>query len=116
MSETMTFDEAKALQAALEASVARAGAWLDHLRGDHRTVLGLTPDEVKFSREWQRGKAVYDAAFRRLREFNRVFVKAYARELRAERREREGVRNARITQAAREAAQAMPQPTARVPQ
>ncbi|WP_234050142.1 MULTISPECIES: hypothetical protein [unclassified Xanthobacter] len=109
MSETMTFDEAKALQASIEASVARAGAWLDHLRGDHRTVLGLTPDEVKFSREWQRGKAVYDAAFRRLREFNRMFVKAYARELRAERREREGVRNARITQAAREAAQAMPQ-------
>lgn len=111
---TMTFDEAKALQAALEASVARAGAWLDHLRGDHCTVLGLTPDEVKASREWQRGKVVYDAACRRLREFNRVFAK----ELRAvtaggmERREREGVRNARITQAAREAAQAMPQPTA----
>lgn len=51
-------------------------------------TMGLTPDEVKFSAEFQNAKARYNRAHASLRRFNSVFVKRFEKELQEERRAR----------------------------
>jgi hypothetical protein len=79
-----TWPEARALSAELDSRVAAAAealrAW-DHLK----SPIGLTPDHVKASPEWQAAKLAYDRAFAALRTFNGVYTRRFARELRAER-------------------------------
>jgi hypothetical protein len=53
-----------------------------------RNEMGLTPDAVKASLEWKADKAAFNKAFQALRNFNSVFVKTFAKEMRAERRAR----------------------------
>lgn len=48
-----------------------------------RGSMGLTPDHVKASPEFQQAKRVFDASFRRLRDFNALFLKKFKKEYRA---------------------------------
>lgn len=81
----MTFTEAKATQAQLDAEVTRLGAALN---ASQKGAMGLTPDSVKFGPEFRTAKSQFDAAFHRLRTFNAVFTKAFRRELLESRRQR----------------------------
>jgi len=82
----MTYQEAKARQAALEANVKLAGAALRQFPANG--PMGLTPDSVKASPEFRTAKACFDRAFSQLAAFNAAFVKTYRKEAAAERKAR----------------------------
>lgn len=48
-----------------------------------RGSMGLTPDHVKESPEFQQAKRSFDASFRRLRDFNALFLKKFKKQYRA---------------------------------
>lgn len=48
-----------------------------------RGPMGLTPDHVTTSPEFQQAKRAFDASFRRLRDFNALFLKKFKKEYRA---------------------------------
>lgn len=79
------FEEAKAEGVLVEKEMSAAQAAIDAFP---RGPMGLTPDAVRATPEWRAAKARVDKAFARLRAFNAVFVKRFAKELRAERAER----------------------------
>ena len=81
----MTYENAKARQSELEKKVTDTSAVLTTFPYG---PMGLTPDSIKFSLEYMAAKADFTVAFTALREFNRRFVKIYAKEYRAERRNR----------------------------
>lgn len=84
------FEEAKAQRAAIEAEVDAADRVL---KAFPRGAMGLTPDAVRATPEYRAARDRYQRAFARQRDFNTVFTKKFAKELRAERdartRERE---------------------------
>jgi hypothetical protein len=43
----------------------------------------LTPDHIRARKDWQEAKAASAAAFQRMRTFNGMFVKMFAKEIRA---------------------------------
>jgi hypothetical protein len=81
----MNYEQAKAAKAALQAVVDDASA---DLKKFPRGPMGMILDEVKFTPECMDAKARYASAFRGLQEFNERFVKEFATEYRAERRQR----------------------------
>lgn len=86
MTAADTFTAAKAIKRGLEESERAAAKRLLGIAGVGSGAMGLTPDSVKSSPEYRTAKAEHDLAFRRLQAFNAQFVKAFAAELRAERR------------------------------
>ena len=82
----MTYENAKARKYELEKKVTDTSAVLATF--PHDGPMGLAPDSIKFSLEYMAAKADFTVAFTALREFNRRFVKIYAKEYRAERRNR----------------------------
>lgn len=58
----------------------------DKLNAYPKSALGLTPDHIKATAQWQAERKACDLAFNALRNYNRSFTKAYAHELRAERK------------------------------
>lgn len=78
-----SFHIAKQTQTALYAECDRLTAIL---RAFPHGPMGLTPDDVKQSPEFQSIKKAYDNAFAALRAFNQAYVKTYKRELAKERR------------------------------
>lgn len=87
MEQRSEYVSAKTQRDALQAEVDRTGAALRALSGGG--AMGLTPDDVKASPEWQAAKRAYDAAFAALRQFNQRFTKDFAQDIRAERRARD---------------------------
>lgn len=83
----MTYPEAQAARAAIDSEVSRLGA---ELRAFPSGAMGLTPDHVKASPQYRAVKSAYDAAFARLRRFNSWYLKAFAAEIRAERKAKRG--------------------------
>lgn len=83
------FEEAKAELALIENEMAAAGAVM---RTFPSGAMGLPPESVRLSPEYRAAKARTDKAFARLRAFNAVYVKKFAKELRAERAKRYGSR------------------------
>jgi len=81
------FTEAKEKSTAINAEVASTSAVLKRFP---KNAVGLTPDAVRLSLEYREAKANYDRAFARLRAFNEVYVKSFAKELKAERDKRRG--------------------------
>jgi hypothetical protein len=79
------FDEAKAERALIEKELAAAEA---AMRAFPRGAMNLPPESVRLSPEYRAAKARTDKAFARLRAFNAVYVKRFAKELRAERSKR----------------------------
>ncbi len=74
--------EAKAQYDALQAELKEAGK---PLGAYPKGPMGLTPDHIKQSREWQDARRKFDAVFARVRAFNAVFTRTYKKELAAER-------------------------------
>lgn len=81
------FEAAKTEQAAIEKEVDAAS---ETLRAFPRGPMGLVPDAVKATPEYRAANARFQRAFARQREFNTVFTKRFAKELRAERASRYG--------------------------
>ena len=71
----------------LTAEVSRLGTALDAFP---RGPMGLTPDAVRTSPEYRAAKTAFDAANARSRNFNGIFIKEFAPELRDQRRIRRG--------------------------
>jgi hypothetical protein len=84
----MTYEAAKAIKAELEARVTIASAAIRSVKGAGSGAMGLTPDAVKFSPEYQAAKRAYDKAHDDMRKFNATFLRLYGREYQAERRRR----------------------------
>lgn len=83
---TFTFEQAKAAVARLDADLKRTSAALDAFPKDG--PMGMTSDAVRATPEFKLAKREFDAVFADLRRFNAMFVKIFAKELRAERRAR----------------------------
>jgi len=73
----LDYAKATAQQATLYAECARAGQALNALSGNG--PMGLTPDTVRATPEWQTAKRAYQAAFAALRDFNAVYCKRFKR-------------------------------------
>jgi hypothetical protein len=86
------FEDAKAEAAALENELEAATKVIKTFPSG---PMGLTPDAVRATAEYRAAKTRVDKAFARLREFNAVFVKRFANELRAERAQRTKERESR---------------------
>lgn len=84
----MSFEQAKQHRDRLESAVKQASDNLNRIKGDTTDSMGLTPDAVKQSADYQCAKLAYDQAFTRLRNFNSVFVRTFAKELRDERKKK----------------------------
>jgi hypothetical protein len=69
----------------LDARMNAASDALKAVPGVGAGAMGLTPDDVKQSTEYRRAKACFDAAFTRMRDFNKGFVKTFKVELAADR-------------------------------
>lgn len=79
----MTFEEAKNERDAQELLVK---FWEDKLRAFPRSAIGLVPDSIRLSVEYQCAKVGFDKEFRALQNFNIWFVKAFKSELASERK------------------------------
>jgi hypothetical protein len=84
----MTFEEANAKASELWDTSTQATRALDAISGGG--PMGLTPDAVKATAEWRALRAESAAAFQRLRTFNAWYVRAFKRELAADRAARYG--------------------------
>jgi hypothetical protein len=82
MNLAMTFAEAKAAKAILEQAVNDAS---DVMQKFPKGEMGLTPDAVKMTLEWQGAYQNYWRAHDQLADFNRNYVKQFKKELNAER-------------------------------
>lgn len=50
-----------------------------------RGLMGLTPDAIRATPEWQHEKRHAEAAFKKLQRFNISFLKTYKKEIQSER-------------------------------
>lgn len=80
----MTYDEAIAIKQALEEALDGASRRLKAVPGIGSGIMGLTPDHVRATREYQDASAGYEAARVKLRKFNGAFLKAFKKEYREE--------------------------------
>lgn len=83
----MNYAEAKDIAANLDAEVSRTGKALNSFP---KGPMCLTPDAVRATAEWKIAKHQFDTAFAKLRNFNGVFSKAFAKEMKEERKARRG--------------------------
>lgn len=81
----MNFQDAKSYKASLAQIEDAAGKILNSFP---KGPMGLTPDHVKASPEWKAAYQAHARAFAALRDFNGKFVKAFKKELAAERKAR----------------------------
>lgn len=82
----MTFQEATRIRDTLWTMYKEAGAKMSAY--PKCPPFGLTPDAIKATPQWRRDKDAFDLATVNLQQFNKTFVKRFARELRAERDEK----------------------------
>ena len=82
----VTYEKAKEARDKIDRKLAKISAELKQFPKGR--PMGMTPDHVKFSSEFQCAKFRYDKAFSELREFNKIFTKIFAKEIREERDER----------------------------
>ena len=76
----MTFHQALAAYAKINAQADRLGREWSAIGSDERYSNGLTPDHIKASDEYKTAAAKYRAAEARARDFNRAFTKAFKKE------------------------------------
>lgn len=73
---------AKQSQTYLLSNLSRASEELRDVPGVGAGLMGLTPDSVKATEAYKIAKKRYNIAFSDLREFNKVFVKTFRKEIR----------------------------------
>lgn len=89
---TFSLEEAKKMQEKLEKNVTLATERLTELSGDEKGPMGLTPDNIKLTTEWQEAHKFLNTELSKLRNFNQLLVSAFKKELSEERKaKREGV-------------------------
>lgn len=76
------FQAARAKQAQLEAESTRLGRAMNAFP---KGPMNLTPDSVRATPEWKAAKAASDKSFQAYRNFNGMMLKAFPKELQAER-------------------------------
>lgn len=84
----MSYSEAKAKKEEIEKRSKTAGSVLKSLSGGG--PMGLTPDAVRATPEWQKANSDYQKAFAEERAYNEHFLKTYAKEYKADRASRRG--------------------------
>ncbi len=72
---------------ALEAMSSEHSSKLKELRGGRSGPMGLTPDSIKFSPEYQQSKRAFDATHNQLRKLNSLVPKEYLKRRAKDRRE-----------------------------
>jgi hypothetical protein len=82
-----SFEDAKARA---DEARARSKAASERLNKYPKGNMGITPDEVKRSPEFQRDKRIFDQAFNVEKQANAFLVKHFKQELAAERKARKG--------------------------
>jgi len=85
----MNYHLAKIAKNQLELETKAAGDRLKSVAGVGTGPMGLTPDHVKASPEYQEAKTAFDQAFARQREFNEKFLRQFKVEVQQERRQRQ---------------------------
>jgi hypothetical protein len=82
----MDYQQAKIERDGLEAAQRNAFAILRAIPGYGSGSMGMTPDAVKATPEWQAAASANGRAFAALQTFNRDFVKRFRKEIRADRK------------------------------
>jgi hypothetical protein len=82
----MDYQQAKIERDRLEAAQRAAFQTLRAIPGYGSGAMGMTPDAVKATPEWQAAANANGRAFRALQDFNRDFVKRFRKEIRASRK------------------------------
>jgi hypothetical protein len=82
---SLTFEQATHMRNIFEAKMKDAAQALKSIEGVGAGLMGLTPDHVKASREYQEARRRFDWDFDSLRKFNVWYVKTFKRELARER-------------------------------
>lgn len=91
----VTYAMARQIRDKIQADADAAGARLRAIPGVGSGQLGLTPDAVKSTREYQSARAAWESAFATLRAFNAEYCQRFKREIRAERDAMRADRSAR---------------------
>ena len=86
----LTFEQATQMRDAFDAQMRAASQALRAVDGVGSGAMGLTPDAVKASAAYQEAKRRFDWDFDNLQKFNAWYVKAFKRELTAQRRAKYG--------------------------
>ncbi|PGK51864.1 hypothetical protein CN918_29165 [Priestia megaterium] len=81
----MNFEEAKREKKELEESNKIHSAKLNTFE---KNAMGMTPDHIRRTSEWQQAKQDFNQSFARLRNFNSWYVKTFKKEIQADRRKR----------------------------
>jgi hypothetical protein len=83
----MNYEEAKAFREEMEA---RHKIDLNNLKtfNKYRIAMGIVPDHIRETPEYQTAKKAVDKNFAELRNFNQWFVKTFKKEIQADRRNR----------------------------
>lgn len=81
----VTYPMARQIRDRIQAEAETAGARLRAIPGVGSGQIGLTPDSVKATAEYQSARAAWETAFERLRAFNGEYCQRFKREIRAER-------------------------------
>ncbi|HEY5589137.1 MAG TPA: hypothetical protein VIK86_09310 [Candidatus Paceibacterota bacterium] len=82
----MNYEEAKAHKQELEEINGIDSDRLKSFDDLGKTAMGLTPEYIRTSSEWETAKNAFDSSFAELREFNTFFIKTFKKEYTAERR------------------------------
>lgn len=80
----MTYEQAKERRGQLEVEYQRAARALRELSGGG--PLGLTPERVRATEEWQAAKRGANDSFAALQAFNTLYTRRYRKEIAQERR------------------------------
>ena len=86
----LTFEQATQMRDTFDAQARDAGRALRAIEGVGSGAMGLTPDAVKASAAYRDAKRRFDWDFDNLQKFNAWYVKAFKRELAAQRRAKFG--------------------------
>lgn len=83
----MTYLEAKEMKSKLQEKYDATSKELEKFN-KYRISMGIVPDHIRETPEYQKAAKEYDLAFAEIRNFNGWFVKAFKKEYAADRRKR----------------------------
>ena len=84
----MNYLEAKKISDELNKKVDETSSALNSEKyTKHKTSMGLIPDSIRQTDEWKKDKLAFNVAFKNLRNFNKIFVKTFKKEIIAERQD-----------------------------
>ena len=91
---TTSYELAKSIVAAKEQAENEAGKRLSIISGPERGLMGMTPEHIRVTPEWQAAHAAFWAARDELRKANLFMLRNFKREVAADRKARYEARRA----------------------